>query len=399
LIGCGGRGTGAGSQALSTTGRVKLVAMCDAFKDRLEGSLATLKNKAAQRADGNAIVDVPEDHKFIGFDGYKQAIALADVVLLATPPGFRPLHFEEAVRQGKHIFMEKPMAVDGPGVRRILAAGEEAKKKNLKIGSGFCLRYCLGQRELVKRLHDGAIGDIVSMRAVYDTAGVWDPRATREQCQSEMEYQMRNWYYYVWLSGDQIVEQHCHSLDFVNWVKRAFPVRAQGLGGRQVRTGKGYGEIYDHNFVEFEYADGTRLYSQCRHQPGTWSLTAQSFQGTKGTAETRLFDGMVIKASGETWRHRNNNDIDPYQLEHDVLFDAIRNNKPHHEVEFAAYSSLTSILGRMAIYSGKMVEWDQALNSKLDLSPKSYAWDAPPPTVPDANGYYPIPKPGVTVAF
>jgi len=223
LIGCGGRGSGAASQALSTKGNIKLIAMADAFRDRLESSHNELKKSAGDR------VDVPEENKFIGFDAYKKAIALADVVILATPPGFRPIHFEEAVKQGKHIFMEKPVAIDGAGVKQVLAAAEEAKKKNLKVGVGLQRHHQIGYIETIKRLHDGAIGDILAARCYWNDGGVWVKE--RQPNQTEMEYQMRNWYYFVWIGGDHIVEQHIHNLDVINWVKNDFPIRCHGIGG------------------------------------------------------------------------------------------------------------------------------------------------------------------------
>jgi len=284
LIGCGGRGSGAASQALSTEGPLKLVAMADAFKDRLDSSYNELKAKHADR------VDVLEENKFIGFDAYQHAIAMADVVILATPPGFRPPHFEEAVRQGKHIFMEKPVAVDAPGVRKVLAAAEEAKKKNLKVAVGLQRHHQAGYLETVQRLHDGGIGDIVAMRAYWNGNSPWvrarkDLEEAAGRPLTEMEYQMRNWYYFVWLCGDHINEQHIHNLDVINWVKQGHPVRAWGMGGREVRKGIDNGEIFDHHAVEFEYADHSRLSSQCRHMPGCWDNVSEHVQGTKGLCD------------------------------------------------------------------------------------------------------------------
>ena len=391
LIGCGGRGSGAANQALSTEGPVKLVAMADAFKDRLEGSLNNLKGEKSDR------VDVPPERRFVGFDGYKQAIALADVVVLATPPGFRPIHFEEAVRQGKHVFMEKPVAVDAPGVRRVLAAAAEAKKKNLKVGVGLQRHHQLGYLETVKRLHDGAIGNIVSMRAFWNDGGVWvHPRKKVEEQFgrpiTEMEYQMRNWYYFNWLCGDHINEQHIHNLDVINWVKQSHPIRCHGMGGRQVRTGVEYGEIFDHHAVEFEYDDGSRLFSQCRHIRGCWSSVSESVVGTKGSCEV---SGYTIRGEN-AWKFNSPGSRDPYQQEHDDLFAAIRNDTPFNEAVFGAHSTMTSVMGRMATYSGKVVQWDEALNSEIDLSPSAYAWDGTPNSLPDADGRYAIAIPGTT---
>jgi predicted dehydrogenase len=334
---------------------------------------------------------------FIGFDGYKQAIAAADVVILATPPGFRPIHFEEAIKQGKHVFMEKPVAVDAPGVRKVLAAAEEAKKKNLKVGVGLQRRHQLPYIETVKRLHDGAIGDITSMRIYWNGTTPWV--RTRKELEeqagrklSEMEYQMRNWYYFVWLCGDHIVEQHIHNMDVANWVKNGYPVRAHGMGGCEVRKGPDYGEIFDHHAVEFEYADGARVYSQCRHINGCWGNVSEHAVGTKGTCDV---SGYTIRGANP-WRFRAEGARDAYQQEHDDLFDAIRNDKPFNEAEYGAKSSFTAILGRMATYSGKMLDWEKAINSEISVMPKEFAWDAETPVNPGPDGIYPRAVPGKT---
>lgn len=386
LIGCGGRGSGAAAQALSVSGGpIKLVAMADAFKDRLDSAHNQLSGRFAEK------VDVPEDRRFIGFDAYKQALALCDVAILATPPGFRPIHFEEAIKAGKHVFMEKPVAVDAPGVRRVLAAAEEAKKKNLKVGVGLQRRHHPGYIETIKRIQDGAIGDIILARAYWNDAGVWVK--PRQPNQTEMEYQMKNWYYFNWLCGDHINEQHIHNLDVINWMKNAYPVKAAGMGGRLVRVGKDYGEIYDHHAVEFHYADGTILSSQCRHQPGCWSSVSEFASGTKGASE--LHRNMITGANA--WRHKQGQPVDPYQREHDDLFAAIRGDTPYNEAEYGAKSTMTAIMGRMATYSGKEIEWDKALNSQIDLMPEKFAWDAMPKVLPGPDGMYPCAIPGKTV--
>ncbi len=395
LIGCGGRGSQAANQALSTSGGVKLVAMADVFKDQLEGSLNNLKKTQKEK------VEVNEDTMFIGFDAYKHAIASADVVVLATPPGFRPLHFEEAVRQGKHVFMEKPVATDAPGVRRVLAAAEEAKKKNLKVAVGLQRHHHLAYLETLARLHDGAIGDIVAMRCYWNGNTPWVKfRADLEKKYgrplTEMEYQMRNWYYFVWLCGDHICEQHIHNLDVINWVKKGYPVRAHGMGGCEVRKGKDYGEIFDHHAVEFEYADGSRCFSQCRHILGCWNDVSEHLIGTKGTCHCEGGDRHVIRGEN-AWRFRKEGAKDPYQQEHDDLFAAIRNDTPYSEAENGAKSTMTSILGRMATYSGKVIEWEKAIESQLDYFPKTLAWDAEPPVKPNADGMYQLPVPGKTI--
>jgi predicted dehydrogenase len=391
MVGCGGRGSGAADQALSVKPNVKLIAMADVHRDRLDQSYTNLSKKHPER------VDVSEANKFIGFEAYKEAIKLADVVILATPPGFRPMQFEEAVRQGKHVFTEKPVAVDAPGVRRFLAAVEEAKKKGLKVGVGLQRHHQAGYIETIKRLHDGAIGDIVAMRCYWNGNTPWvKPRADLEKQYgrklTEMEYQLRNWYYFNWLCGDHIVEQHIHNLDVINWVKNGHPVRAQGMGGRQVRVGPDYGETFDHHAVEFEYEDGSRCYSYCRHTLGCWNSVSEHVVGTKGSAEV---SGHIIR--GETpWKFRAEGAKNPYQQEHDDLFDAILNNRPFNEGEYGANSTMTAILGRMATYSGKMLEWDDAIKSKVDLMPESLAWDATPEILPGADGMYPCAIPGKT---
>lgn len=392
VIGCGGRGSAAAAQALSTDGPVKLVAAADAFNDRLEGAIKNLKQKFGDK------VDVPAERQFFGFDAYKQAIALADVVILATPPGFRPAHFEEAVRQGKHVFMEKPVATDAPGVRRVLAAAAEAKQKNLKVCVGLQRRYQAGYIETVNRIRDGAIGDIVLARAYWNGQTPWvKRRADLEKAAgrklTEMEYQMRNWYYFNWICGDHILEQHIHNIDVINWVMGGYPVRAQGQGGCEVRKGLDYGETFDHHFVEFEYADGARMFSQCRHIKGCWNSVSEHVTGTQGSSNITSF--LIQPKGGTEWAYRAAMK-DPQQVEHDVLFDAIRNNKPLNDGEIGAKSTMTAILGRMATYSGQRIEWDEALASNINLLPDKLAWDAPPKSLPDANGLYKVPVPGQT---
>lgn len=382
LIGCGGRGTGAANQALHTEGKVKLVAMAEAFADRLTPSLEHLKEQNPGR------VDVPPERQFVGFDAYQKAIDAADVVILATPPGFRPIHFEAAVNAGKHIFMEKPVAVDAPGVRQVLAAAEVAKQKNLKVGVGLQRHHEAGYIETMKRLHDGAIGDIVAMRCYWD--GQNSRHYERKPTDTEMEYQMRIWYFFTWLCGDHIVEQHIHNLDVINWLKQGYPIRACGLGGRQVRKGPQYGQIWDHHAVEYEYADGSRLSSQCRQIHGCWDSVSEHAVGTKGTVDMK--GGWRIKGENH-WQYQGPK-RDPYQQEHDDLFAAIRNNQPYNEVERGAKSTMTAIMGRMATYTGQMIEWDRAINSKISLAPKAYTWDTLPQPLPDKDGLYPIPVPG-----
>jgi predicted dehydrogenase len=397
LIGCGGRGTGAAMQALLTKQNVKLVAMADAFRDRLDDCYKTLNSDDLSDwsgAKGNikAKIDVPEERKFVGFDAYQKAIPLADVVILTTPPGFRPIHFEEAVKQNKHVFMEKPVATDPAGIQRVLKAAAEAKQKKLNVIVGLQRRYQNSYLELYKR--KALIGDITSAQAWWNNEGVWVNKRKPEQ--TEMEYQMRNWYYFVWLCGDHITEQHIHNLDVVNWFKGGYPVRAQGMGGREVRKGADYGEIFDHHFVEFEYADGSILNSQCRHQPKTMSRVDELLVGTKG--KIQCGDGKILDRSGKVlYGFDKKGENNPYQTEHDELFAAIAKGVyKYADAEMGAYSTMTSILGRMATYSGQVVEWHKAINSGLNLQPKAYAWDAAPPVLPDKDGLYTAAVPGKT---
>ncbi len=400
LVGCGGRGTGAAVQALLTKQNVRLVAMADAFKDRLDGCYATLTADDISDISGGtgnvkARVDVPEERRFVGFDAYQKAIPFADVVILATPPGFRPVHFEEAVKQNKHIFMEKPVATDPAGIQRVLEAGRIAKQKKLNVVVGLQRHYQNSYIELHKR--KDLIGDITSAQAWWNNDGVWvNPR---KPGQTEMEYQMRNWYYFVWLCGDHITEQHVHNLDVINWFKGGHPVKAQGMGGREVRKGKDHGEIFDHHYVEFEYADGSILNSQCRHIPKTMSRVDELLIGTKGKIQAGAAN-IVDRTGKVLYQYDKKGENNPYQTEHDELFAAISKGQyKFSDTENGAHSTMTSILGRLATYSGQVIDWDKAINSGLNLQPKIYAWDAPPPLLPNADGNYAGAVPGVTAYF
>ena len=396
VVGCGGRGTGAAMQALSSKQNVKIVAMADAFKDNLDNCHKSLTEEINNSIGELAKrLDVPEERRFTGFDGYQKAIALADVVILATPPGFRPIHFAEAIKQGKHVFMEKPVATDPAGIQSVLATAAIAKQKKLNVVVGLQRHYQNSYRELYKR--KDLIRDITSAQAWWDNDGVWV--RPRKYNQTEMEYQMRNWYYFNWLCGDHITEQHIHNLDVINWFKGGHPVKAQGLGGRQVRKGKEHGEIFDHHFVEFEYADGSILNSQCRHIPGTMSKVDELLVGTKG----KIFCGAahIKDHSGKLiYQYDTKLENNPYQTEHDELFAAIAKGEyKYADAENGASSTMTSILGRMATYTGQVIEWDKAINSGIDIHPKTYDWNAEPPVLPNADGYYPIAIPGVTKYF
>lgn len=397
LIGCGGRGTGAAVQALSTEQNVRLVAMADAFRDRLDDSYQNITNALADNEIDAGRAAVSEENKFVGFDGYAKLIPLVDVVLIATPPGFRPQHFEAAVDAGKHVFMEKPVAVDAPGVRRVLKAAEAAKAKKLNVVVGLQRHYQKVYADgWVDMMQNGVIGDITTSYVYWNSGGVWV--RPRKPGQTEMEYQMRNWYYFNWLCGDHITEQHIHNLDVGNWVKQAYPVTAVGFGGRYMRNGKDHGEIYDHHAVEYTYEDGSKMISQCRHWRNCADKVTEVFQGTNGSAPER---GKLLTRSGYTiLDHDDRRDPNPYQVEHDVLFEAVAKGEyKFADAENGAMATMTAILGRMATYSGQEVSWDTAMASEMDLSPKTYTWDATPPIVPNADGYYPTPEPGVKPAW
>lgn len=378
LIGCGGRGTGAAAQALNADPNVKLVALGDAFSDRLESSLETLK----KQKDIAAKIDVPPARCFVGFDAYRDVLASGvDVVLLATPPHFRPLHLKAAVDAGKHVFAEKPVAVDAPGVRSVLATCAEAKKKNLSIVSGLCLRYSHGFQETVRRIHDGALGEIRALQANDYRGPIWVKR--RQPGWTDMEWQMRNWYYFTWLCGDFNVEQHVHFLDVCAWLmKNEYPVNAVGMGGRQVRVEPEFGNIYDHHAVIYEYANGVKLFSQCRQQARCRNDMSSHVLGEKGTAE--VSERRLRIAAGTVWTYDSKKKDDFYQTEHDELFAGIRQGKPINNGEYMAKSTLLAIMGRMATYTGQLITWEQALNSVEDMTPRRYGWDAEPPPSPIA---------------
>lgn len=384
LIGCGGRGSGAASQALKADSKVKLWAMADAFEDRLDLSLNSLQ----KIEDVAPKLDVVPERRFVGFDAYKSVIDCCDVVLLCTPPHFRPLHLAAAVEAGRHVFAEKPVAVDAPGVRRVLKICEDAKAKNLSIVSGLCLRYDYRFQETVKRIQEGQIGKITALQANDYRGSIWVKPRLPEW--SDMTWQMRNWYYFTWLSGDFNVEQHVHYLDVCSWLmKNEYPVKAVGLGGRQVRTGPEYGHIYDHFSVTYEYADETKLFSNCRQIGNCIGDMSCHVFGTKGIAhmgERRR--GMLIKSDAGDWRYEGEEN-NLYQTEHDELFASIRSGRPINNGDYMAKSTLLAIMGRMAAYTGQAITWEMALSSQEDLTPPSYDWNVPL-TVP------PVALPGLT---
>ena len=379
LVGCGGRGSGAAEEALKADSGTKLVAIADAFQDRIDDHLAHLKDLSI-----GSRIDVPKDRQYTGFDAYKYVIDQVDLVLLTTPPQFRPLHLSYAVEKGIHAFVEKPMAVDGPGLRRYIQACKDASKKNLSLVNGFCWRYFGPRRETMKRVFDGQIGKIVAVETTYNSQGVWEPRKTREECSSDMEYQMRNWYYYSWLSGDHIVEQAVHGLDTMAWaLGDKQPLRAWGVGGRQSRTDPKYGNIWDHFSVVYEYPENVRGYHHCRHWINTPSHVKDYILGSKGTAD--VFENTL---TGENKWHYRGPKPNMYQSEHDEMFAALRAGKPINNGEKAAGSTLLALMGRTAAYTGEVITPERFLNSKQDLSPPRYEFG--PLAMP------PVPVPGTT---
>ncbi len=377
LIGCGGRGSGAANDCMAAPGNHKLVAMGDLFEDRLNSSVGNLSKALGDK------FDVPKDRQFSGFDAYQKVLdAGVDLVILATPPGFRPIHFEAAVNAGKHVFMEKPVATDAPGVRKVLDAAKVAKQKNLGVGVGLQRRHQANYLETIKRIQDGMIGDIIATRVYWNGSTPWVKSRESLEKQygrkiTEMEYQLRNWYYFTWICGDHICEQHIHNLDVGAWVKGSYPVKANGMGGCEVRKGPDYGETFDHHAVEFEFGDGTRMFSQCRHIPGCWNSVSEWVHGTKGWAN--IGAAQIEVKGGETWKYSKKGDPSPYRQEHVDLLASIRSGNPINEAEYGALSSMTSILGRMCTYSGKEIKWDDALNSKINLLPEKFSFDAAPP--------------------
>jgi myo-inositol 2-dehydrogenase / D-chiro-inositol 1-dehydrogenase len=390
LIGCGGRGTGAASQALSAGSTIKLVAVVDPW----EGQAAKALKILSEKHEGQ--IDVPPDQVFTDFQDYKKAFALADVVLITTPPGPRPYLFEQAIKAGKHVFMEKPVAVDAPGIRRVLAAAQEAKAKKLNVCVGFQRRYDPAYMDVMQRLHGGEIGDLIYGRVYWN--GTARAGLEREPGESELHYQIRNWYFFTWLSGDHILEQHCHNLDVANWaVNGKMPLRAEGQGGRQVRKDKKHGTIFDHHTVEFEYDNGYRLLSQCCQIGGKCARSvAEFFHGSKGTAQLDNGGRFLINGAPPGGK-RQRKSSDAYQLEHNALFENIRTGQLRIDAEYAAYSSMMGVMGRMATYTGQVITWDQAFNSTTSLVPDNITWETEPPVKPDAEGWYPVAVPGTTV--
>jgi predicted dehydrogenase len=387
VIGTGGRGTGAISNVLMSSDGIEITALGDLSPERLEQSRMQLDKEAA---DNRAFAEkykagfkVTGEHVYTGFDAYKQVLAgPVDLVILATPPGFRPMHLEAAVAAGKHVFTEKPVATDSVGIRSVLATYEAARKKNLGIGAGTQRRHQAEYLATIARLQVGAFGDIVSGQVFWNQGGLWNHK--REPNWSDAEWQIRNWLYFTWLSGDHIVEQHVHNIDVANWVMGGHPVRAIGVGGRQQRTSPIYGHIYDHFAVDFEYANGARVMSMCRQIEGTANRIGENFIGTRGST-----DASSRIAGPNAWTYQKpEKPVSPYVQEHTDLIASIRAGKPINELKTVAESTLTAIMGRESAYTGQELTWDAVLNAKLDLMPPDVSFGSL--EVPA------IPMPGVT---
>lgn len=359
LIGCGGRGTGAAGNATSLSQGVEVIAMADMFEDHVTRSKRSLKEAIGDK------YKVTDDRTFIGFDAHKKLLALPEVnyVILATPPGFRPIHLRAAVEAGKQIFMEKPVAVDGQGIKSVIESGAMAKAKNLSIVAGTQRRHQASYIETIKRIHDGAMGDVVGGQVYWNGDPLWS--FPKQPGWTDLEWQLRNWYYFTYVCGDHIVEQHVHNLDVMNWVMGGHPEKAIGLGGRQVRVDPLYGHIYDHFAVEFTYANGVKIQSMCRQQSPTATNVSERFVGTKGVTDP----GGWIKGATSYDFPGDRNRPDPYAVEHADNIAAIRAGKPLNEARQVAESTLNAILGREACYTGQELTWNQVLNSTTVLMP------------------------------
>ncbi|MBI3818253.1 MAG: Gfo/Idh/MocA family oxidoreductase [Planctomycetes bacterium] len=364
VIGCGGRGGGAAVDALHASPDVRIVALADLFQDRLDECRANLLQTDPQRAK------VENDKCFTGFDAYEKLLATdVDYVILATAPHFRPIHFEAAIAKGKHVFIEKPVGVDPTGIRRVLAAADEANKKKLCVVAGTQRRHEKCYLEAMQRIRDGAIGDIVSARCYWNMGTLWEKERKPEW--TDVEWQIRNWLYFTWLSGDHIVEQHVHNIDVINWAMGSTPVKAMGMGGRQVRVAPRFGNIFDHFAVDFEYQGGVPLMSMCRQTDGCADRVSEAIHGTKGICYTA--SGFARIDGKNPWEFKDTNN-QPYVQEHVDLIAAIRSGKHVNEAHTVARSTLCAIMGRMSAYTGKEISWDFVMNSKLDLAPAKYTF-------------------------
>ena len=384
VVGCGGRGTGAAENICeasdSAKAKVKIHAMGEIFEDRLNGSYNSLKNNA--KCQGK--FDVADDRKFVGFDAYQKVIDCCDLVILATPPGFRPGHIEAVIKAGKHLFAEKPVAVDGTGIRKVLAAAEEAKSNNTAVVTGTQRRHQAGYIESIKQIHDGKIGDVSSARVFWNQGNIWV--RDRQPGMDDMAYQIHNWYHFLWLCGDHIVEQHVHNLDVARWaLGDATPVSCVGMGGRQVNDGDGYGQSYDHFAVDYAFPGGQHVLSMCRQINGCAKDVSEYIVGTKGRAH--LMPGNYNFEGEGLRRLRVRNEINPYVQEHIDLLDSIAGGEPLNELKRVAESCLMAIMGRQSAYTGEELTWEQALNDPLDTFPSNLEFGPRPEVV--------VPKPGI----
>ena len=369
LIGCGGRGTGAAVNSLQADSAVRLVALADVFADRLAGARGYLAEKFSDRAT------ISDDHCYVGFDAYEKLIAdEVDLVILATPPHFRPMQFEAAINAGKHVFMEKPVAVDPTGIRKVIASAAEADRRNLSVVAGTQRRHEACYLAMMDRIHSGEIGDIISARCYWNQGSLWVKE--QQPTWSDMEWQIRNWLYFAWLSGDHIVEQHVHNLDACNWAIGSHPISAMGMGGREVRTAPKYGHVFDHFAIEYQYPNGVVMHSYCRQIDGCTNQVAEFIHGSKG--QTKSSSGHASMTGANEWRYTDPNPS-PYVVEHKDLIASITNQGPHlNEAKRVAESTLTAIMGRLSAYTGKKIQWDDAMKLQLDLSPSAYEFGSLP---------------------
>lgn len=385
LIGCGGRGNGAVRDSLTASDNTKLVAVADALEDRVTGTARRWRNNDEFKDR----VDLPDDRVFWGLDAYKHAIESGvDMIIDCSAPGFRPLIYKTAIEAGKHVFMEKPCCIDAPGYRSLVETNKLADEKGLKVGVGLQRRHDRGYVRGIQEIHEGKYGDLILLQAYWNGGGIWW-RGPGDDW-TEMRKQVNNWYHFVWLSGDNICEQHIHNLDVCNWAKGAHPVEANGMGGGEVRRRDNPGgtQIFDHHFIEFTYPDGTKMYSQCRHVRNAFNRVGEYAFGTQGrggmTADGDATDGGLPFKFGSM------------QQEHFTLVEAIRNDTPYNEGHYGATSSMTAVLGRMATYSGRVIRWDEAVERGVDEAPgiENYTMETDPPVMPDEHGQYPIIFPG-----
>ncbi|MGQ9915386.1 MAG: Gfo/Idh/MocA family oxidoreductase [Thermogutta sp.] len=380
LVGCGGRGNGAVSDNLKAAQeaglKVQVVAVSDAFEARAKGTAESLRKEF--KSD---VVDLPDDRVFVGLDAYKKAIDCGvDMMINASPPGFRPYQYKYAIEAGKHVFMEKPVCVDAPGYRMVMAANKLADERGLKVGVGLQRHHQASYIREIAAIKEGKIGDITFLRCYWNGGAIWI--RNRDPDMNELQYQVHNWYHFTWLSGDNIVEQHVHNLDVCNWVMDDHPVEANGMGGCEMRYrggNRGVGQIFDHHFVEFTYANGVKMFSQCRQINNCWNNVSEAAHGTKGSSGCSSGPGGT----------------NPYVQEHIDLLNAIVKNEKYNEGYYGANSTFTAILGRLATYSGQVVKWDDAIQGMPALAPEITSWDQDPPVTKNEDGDYPIAQPGV----